>query len=449
MSSIDLIRMGLKNLWRRKLRTILTILGVIIGTASILTMLSLGIGMQESFKKEISKMGSLNIINIDSFGPMMEGPMPPTSKKNITLDDKTLKIIESWDGVEAVTPLLDTGVKCISGKYQSFISIIGIRTDTMEAFGFKAEEGRLLGREDSLDIVFGKYISSNFYNPKSRGSYMARPGEPGPVDLMKDRLSITFDMSYGENLPDSGQNKKPAKLYKVRTAGILAESMSEKDYSAYMNIESLKKLIKENSKAAGDKNQPMVKSQGQQGYNRAMIKVKEIKNVKKIQNRIKDMGFGAYSIADMLDSVQKTSNSLQAILGGIGAVSMLVAAIGISNTMIMSIYERTREIGVMKVLGASFSDIRRLFLLEAGMIGFVGGITGFLFSLAASYTLNTVGISFMNFLGPVSEGSKISVIPLWLALYAILFATLVGLVSGFYPARRAMKLSAIEAIRTE
>jgi len=446
MSNIDLIRMAFKNLFRRKLRTILTTLGVVIGSAAIITMLSLGIGLKESYMKEIEMMGSLNIINVDNYG-YIYNDMGYSGNKSVKLDDKVIKQIENWEGVEAVTPLMDVSVKCISGKYVSYLSLIGIRPETMEAFGFEVEEGRLLTSQDKLDIVFGKYVGNSFYNPKSRMNYMYYDGS-SPVDLMHDKFTISFDMSYGEKVPDGEQNKRPPKVYKIHSVGLLKESMSEKDYNAYINIDSLKSLVAENNRRGGDNGQTMLGST-QQGYSRAMVKVKDIKNVMKIQDKIKEMGFGAYSIADILESVQKTTNSLQAILGGIAAVSMLVAAIGIGNTMVMSIYERTREIGVMKVLGASISDIRRLFLLEAGIIGLFGGVVGFLFSLGVSYLLNTVGLSFMNFMGPVTEGSRISVIPLWLALYTILFATMIGILSGFYPARRAMKLSAIEAIKME
>lgn len=443
MSSFDLIRMAFKNLFRRKLRTILTTLGVVIGSAAIITMLSLGIGLQESYMKEIEMMGSLNIINVDNYGYMFDDM--GSSRNKLKLDDKVIKQIEDWEGVEAVTPLLEATVKCISGKYVSYLSLIGIRPETMKAFGFEVEEGRLLTNQDKLEIVFGKYVGNNFYNPKSRNNYMYFD-QSSPVDLMNDRLTMSFDLSYGEKIPGGEENKRPPKVYKIQAAGLLKESMSEKDYGSYMNLDSLKSLLAENSRANGERPQSVSSSQE---YYRAMVKVKDIKNVMKIQDKIKEMGFGAYSIADILESVQKTANSLQAILGGIAAVSMLVAAIGIGNTMVMSIYERTREIGVMKVLGASLSDIRRLFLLEAGIIGLFGGTVGFLFSLGVSYLLNTVGLSFMNFMGPVTEGSKISVIPIWLAIYTILFATMVGVISGLYPARRAMKLSAIEAIKIE
>ncbi len=135
--------------------------------------------------------------------------------------------------------------------------------------------------------------------------------------------------------------------------------------------------------------------------------------------------------------------TIQAVLGGIGAVSLFVAAIGITNTMMMSIYERTKEIGVMKVLGCDLRNIRTLFLMEAGFIGLIGGIIG----LVLSFTISAV----MNKLAQASEEymNGISYIPLWLSGLSLIFAILVGMIAGFFPARRAMKLSPLAAIRNE
>jgi putative ABC transport system permease protein len=181
-------------------------------------------------------------------------------------------------------------------------------------------------------------------------------------------------------------------------------------------------------------------------YDNIKVKVTNLEDAQTIQKQIQSQGYQASSLTDMLESMKKTSRTIQAILGGIGAVSLLVAAIGIANTMIMSIYERTREIGIIKVLGAEVADIKRLFLLEAGMIGLGGGILGIIFSYAGSLLLNKVGASFM---ANMSGGSNISIINPQLAIGALLFSTLIGLISGYAPARRAMNLSVLEAIRNE
>jgi len=187
------------------------------------------------------------------------------------------------------------------------------------------------------------------------------------------------------------------------------------------------------------------------GYWQVKVKVKDMKDVERVQEEIKNMGYGTYSLLDILKSMQDTAATMQTVLGGIGAISLLIAAIGITNTMVMSIYERTREIGVMKVLGCMLGDIRNLFLFEAALIGFIGGLLGIGFSYGASVLLNRYAGGLFGggyYYGDPSD-SIVSLIPPWLALAALVFATMVGIISGFMPARRAMKLSALEAIKTE
>ena len=159
-----------------------------------------------------------------------------------------------------------------------------------------------------------------------------------------------------------------------------------------------------------------------------------------------DLGYETYSNAEWVESEQRTLGYVQAVLGGIGAVSLFVAAIGITNTMMMSIYERTKEIGVMKVLGCDLRNIRSLFLMEAGFIGFIGGVIGLVLSFIISFVINRIagaaGEEMMDMAG-------ISYIPLWLVILSLFFAVLVGMMAGFFPARRAMKLSPLAAIRNE
>ena len=142
------------------------------------------------------------------------------------------------------------------------------------------------------------------------------------------------------------------------------------------------------------------------------------------------------------DELKKETRIIEMILGGLGGIAMLVSAISIANTMTMAIYERTKEIGVMKVLGCELRDIKNMFLSEAAFIGFLGGATGLSISLAISKLLNTIAGSMMG-------GTKMSVIPPWLAIFSLCFATLVGIISGYIPAVRAVKITALSAIRHE
>jgi len=445
MNKLDLINMSFRNLWRRKTRTILTILGVVIGTASIVIMLSLGIAMDKSFQEQLSRMGSLNIIEVHNAG--WYDPGGSQNAPETKLDDQAVSTLEKIPGVSAVMPVKNLYVKMEAGKMLGYVNVIGIKPENMPAFDFVAEEGRLLLDTDKEALVFGKNVAYDFYNPRLRGRdfYGRREGSP-QVDLLNAKLILTTDMSYGERQRNQAESEdnRPPKTYSVKGVGILKESNSEKDYSAYMNLSSLQKIIEEDRRNNRDRNGRNSGNDDQ--YESIKVKVKDIEQVEKVQETIKAMGFQTYSLTDMVKSMQETSRKIQAILGGIGAVSLLVAAIGITNTMIMSIYERTREIGVMKVLGADLADIKRLFLLEAGMIGFVGGVIGLVFSYAISMFLNRISQGYMR--GMESE-IGISVISIELALGALAFATLVGIIAGYSPARRAMRLSALEAIRNE
>ncbi len=436
MNNVDLFRMGIKNLWRRKLRTFLTILGVIIGTSSIIVMLSLGFGLSKSSEEQIAQWGSLTTINVHKkWGD--EGTTP--GKKMPELDDQAVMEFKTLKNVEAVSPTLETYGAIINGRYISNTPIKGIDPESMEAFGFEAAEGRLLNNSDELTIVFGSGMVDSFHDPK------ARVWREPKINLMRDRMTLTLDPNYGYSMP--GENKINYKEYKIKVAGVLTEGNWETSYGIYMPLAEVQKLIQDKEKAENQKSQPGRKKQ--KSYDQVNVKVNDAKNVQDIQSTIKDMGFEAYSWNDQLEYVKKQAALIQAVLGGIGAVSLLVAAIGITNTMIMSIYERTKEIGIMKVIGASLKDIKRLFLFESALIGFSGGVLGVGFSYLLSFIINKLaGPSFSDAIGAYGA-TKISIIPFWLALAAMAFSGFIGIVSGYFPARRAMNLSALEAIRSE
>ena len=447
MSSVDLVVMTFRNLLRRKVRTMLTVTGVVIGTASIIIMVSIGVGMNEGFKEELSRMGSLNIINVRSpsdgmyMQPGQGEGMGRDKIKQQQLDDQAVALFSKIPEVEAVIPFIEVSGKLVSGKYLAYVQIQGIDPDQMDELNLTAGEGRLLQGNDNLNLLFGAEIPNFFHNPRVRNY------APAKIDLMKDKLTLSLDMSYGESYGDSGsgdgKSRKPL-ASNMKGVGILEGGSFENDYNVFMPQEPLKKMIRDHNR--GKKPSEAIKLDG---YSKILVKVKNINDVQRVQQQIKDEGFYADSLTDILESMQKTAAGIQKVLGAIGAVSLLVAAIGITNTMVMSIYERTREIGVMKVIGASLGDIRRLFLFESGVIGFLGGVIGVAFSYGVSYLLNTTGFVLFDTGGMQGGPGKTSIIPLWLAASALAFTSLIGLISGYYPAGRAMKLSALEALKKE
>lgn len=470
MTSFDLISMAVRNLWKRKLRTFLTVLGVIIGTAAIIVMVSLGIGMNETFEAQLSARGNLRVITVNSSGGgysnygggmIISGRSSgSTRNKNTTLDDKAVNTFKKIQGVEAVTPTLRGYFRFLVDRYVADVSVTGVDPTNMEAFGYKSLEGRLLTETDEMSVVYGQYAFENrFQDPKL--SWRIRWERLPKIDnIMQQKMQITYDRSYGEKqntnpLADTTeQNKqKPAKVYKVNVVGSLAGE-NENAYTVFMPINQVQKLLKEQQKFQNERNKQYgygssSGSSAKQEYDSILVKCYNMEDVQTIQDQIKELGFQAYSLTDDLEAQKQTSRSMQALLGAIGAVSLLVAAIGITNTMVMSIYERTKEIGVMKVIGASIKDIKRLFLVEAALIGLLGGIFGVGVSLAISHIINSTGIQFLGMMNYGGVESKISSIPIWLNLSALGFSALVGIISGYFPARRAMNLSAISAIHTE
>ena len=179
------------------------------------------------------------------------------------------------------------------------------------------------------------------------------------------------------------------------------------------------------------------------GYQEVYVKVDEVDNVSDVESWIKDQGYETYSMTQIREDMQAQVAKSQMILGGTAAVALLVAALNIANTMTMAIYERTKEIGVMKVLGCKMSKIGAMFLTEAGIIGLGGGILGLSISYILSWVINTVIAA--NGAGETFR----SVIPFYLAMGALVFSILVGVLAGLYPSQRAMRLSALAAIRNE
>ena len=429
MSPMDMVIMAAKNLWKRKLRTLLTVLGVVIGTASIVVMMSIGIGLNESYTKELEQWGSLQIIEVYNYNWDNSGG-------DVKLDDKAVENFEAIEGVEAVAPMVETyGLIVANNRFVSDVNLRGMDPSLMEEFGYTVSEGRLLQEGDKMQVVLGAYTKDNFRNPKLSWQASMNAGPP-EVDLFGDRMVFTTDYSFGTKYAD-----KSIKSQRIEVVGVM-DGSNQNAYYTVMPIDQVIK-IKEEQARRDRENVGSSSSQKEDKYSTILVKVDNTDNVMDVQNAIKDMGYTAYSLADSLESINEMTNMIKLVLGAIGAVSMLVAAISISNTMIMAIYERTKEIGIMKVIGAKVMDIERLFLTEAAFIGFCGGAVGivlsYLISFGINYVIKTSGQSAYN----------ISSIPLWLSGVALLFATLVGILAGYLPAKRATKVSALTAIRTE
>ncbi len=463
----DLLGMSISSLWRRKLRTILTILGVVIGTASIVVMISLGLGLDKAQMAQIEQYGGLTTINVrgnegGSSGYYMGGGVSVAvedvgssdSSEPTRLDDAAIEVLSQIENVESVAPMLQTYVIGRQGIYEGQFNLIGTTVEALENMHLELTEGSSLPTsETELKILYGNtVVSDNFYNSRNNEYYWENGNMPD-VDLVNDPLFLIFDSDAYWNskwggTDENGNPYKAPKKYVVESCGVMAggpEDYSSSSYNAYCNVEALKVQLKKIFKGRVIPGQPQTKAgkpYKEIYYNQAEVKVTDMKYMEEVQEIIRGMGYYADSNIEWITQMRESSRSVQAALGGIGAVSLFVAAIGIANTMMMSIYERTKEIGVIKVLGCELPNIRNMFLAEAAFIGLIGGAIGLVLSYIISAVINMVTKGMMYETG-------VSYIPVWLTLTALLFAMIVGMVSGLFPALRAMRLSPLAAIRNE
>lgn len=447
MKLLDIVRLIFGNLNRRKGRVALTAVGVVIGTAAVVILVSLAIGLQKNANEQLYGIGDLTQIQVSpaygeggvvkipglgsgggSSASSGSGPQAPKLLTNRALDD-----LRAIPGVVAVIPrdYMMGGLTIKYHRLEAGANIIGIGTDDLGGLGMEAMQGGVeLARGT---VIIGPMVASNFYDPNQR------PGQQAPAvpDLYDQQLTFVF-IKYDLN----GNEIRKNLTYRV--AGVLAQTQGESDWSIYMRLDELKAL---NEWAMGRRI-----NYNKDGYSLVIVKVDSVDHVLDVNDQITAMGFQAYTPQSFVQGINNFYLVLQVIFGGVGAIALLVAAIGIANTMAMAILERTREIGLMKAVGATNRDVLSIFLGEAAGIGFLGGLGGVLIGWLAGQGINVIALVYMAQQSASQGGMPPSVAvstPAWLPVFALVFATLIGLVSGLYPALRAATLVPVQALKYE
>lgn len=449
MKLFDLIRLVLGNLNRRKGRVALTAIGVVIGTAAVVVLVSLAIGLQKNANEQLFGIGDLTQIQV-SPGYSMEGQgvggggvivEVPVSVVGggqggpgggaILLTNDALETLRSIPGVVAVIPrdYFYGGILIKHNRLEGGGNVIGVGTRNLADLGLQAGQGDLdLSRGT---VIVGSQIANNFYNPHLRPGQVAQ----APPDLYDQNLSFIF-------LKWDDQGNEIRKTVPLRVVGILTDTLGESDWSIYMNLDDLKAY---NEWTTGTRI-----NYNKTGYNQVVVNVDNVDHVLDVNDQITALGFQAYTPLSFVQGINNFYQILQVIFGGVGAIALLVAAIGIANTMAMAILERTREIGLMKAIGATNRDVLSIFLGEAAGIGFAGGLGGVLIGWLSGQALNVVAIVYLSGQASSQGGVPPSLAvytPAWLTIFALLFSTLIGLVSGLYPALRAANLVPVEALK--
>ncbi len=440
MNLFTLTPLIFENLSRRKGRVVLTAIGVLIGTAAVVVLVSLGIGLQRSATANLYGIGDLTVIQVypgfggeqaysDPVGP----PSPGVPSQTTLITDKSLADFAAMPGVVAVVPrdFLMGEARFKLERLEAYAGPLGMGLEDLTQLGWTPEQGELVLERGT--VVVGAMYANNFIDPNPRPNQEP----PAPPDLLGKTLKLTL-IKY------DADGVEIRKSYPVKVAGVIAARADETDWGHFMSLED---VITYNEWFSGRRI-----NRAQVGYGSAMVKVGDPQETMAVYERIVGQGYQAYTPQDSLQGINSFYLVMQITFGGVGAIALLVAAIGIANTMTMAILERTREIGLIKAVGATNSDVLAIFLGESAGIGLLGGLGGILFGWSAGQVVNVLAMVYTA--GQWSEQGgpppNFSVVtPAWLLGFALVFATLLGLVSGIYPALRAAMLPPVVALKYE
>lgn len=434
MKFTEIFKLSMNGLTHRGLRSWLTILGIIVGVAAVIAMLSIGEGMSQSMESQMSGLGA-DVLTVstgsfrasgpesgfrDRFQPGTSGDFPgsfgqTTETESPTLTDTDILAISTAEGVETVTGILSSRAEIQYLSQSATVSVEGIDPDAWNKMTTsELSSGRFLETGDGTNILIGNNIANG-----------------------------TFDYNLTVNM----QIRVESKTFTI--VGILKESgtgsFGGDDRTIFMTLDAARNIITDI-----DNNE----------YSSIQVKVTDTNAIDQIIENINQVlytsrqvtedtkDFTVTSSTSMIETIQSTMETLTFFLTGIAAISLLVGAIGIANTMFMSVMERTRLIGILKSIGTKNSEILKLFLTESGIIGFMGGLLGVFLGFIVVGIISEIGFNIMG-MGRMGTNTSMAVVTPELIIFALLFSTIIGIVSGLIPARKASKLQVVEAMRSE
>ncbi len=464
-----MILMGLGNLFRSKLRTFLTLLGVIVGIGALASMLSFGAGIRKNITDAFTRNDLFTSLTVFpqplDIQAMASGQMPDPAalaeKKTRPLNDSLIEAIREMPGVVVVTPdrsfparlrfrgqESEAQVQIIPASLSAYspfnelqagvfyandtASGLVIREDELDDLKIRLENGQALSRADSLagytllpaDSIVGSRIElvTMVVDPSS---IRLNPFMAGPVsgkDLLKEERT---------RIPVLGIMKRQEMMGYNRFRGHVMISPGQADRIPRVGFENVWELL-----GARD---------DQAAYATLYVRVRDMQSTTPVKDSLEHMGYGVFSMNDQLAEFKQEFLIFQSLLGAIGFIALFVAALGIINTMVMSILERIREIGIMKSIGASDRSILWIFFTEAGVIGFFGGI----FGLALGWGVTRVANLIIQAQMVIEEGRSVDLFyfPWWLLAGSLAFSILVSLAAGLFPAIRASRVDPVKALR--
>lgn len=403
------------NLKRRKLRSVLTIGGMAVGIALIVFLVSIGFGLQQLVRNQITSVEALTILDVSKGESTL-----------LELNDDVVDSFKTIDKVKDVSPSLSLSGQVTNGESVTDVAIYGTDPAFLSFEGVKINVGDGFTGENNPEIVVTKTALNLI-------------GFSTPPEAISQKLDLR--LLVPKAIEGSIEEELVSTDVQVTVVGVIND---DKELSlSYVPLEYLKGLGYK-----PDYNTARVKVDDQStDYNVARIKVEDEAALPFVRQQIESMGYQVDSVADTVGQIDKIFVVFQVIVSGFGAIAMFVAAIGALNTLTVSLLERTREIGLMKTLGATAGDIYRLFLVEAIVIGMTGGLVGIALGWVMGRGVNTLINYLANRLG--GDSVEIFYTPLTFVFLVIGIIFLISIFTGVYPARRAAKINALDALRYE
>ncbi len=501
MSFFDILHLALRNLRQAKLRFFLTTMGVIVGVAVIVTMVSFGLGLQQNMLSRFRALDLFNELRVfgknvfsmavagvdpklkrdENPGERRGGGFRPDKRPTRILDDAALAEIASIPGVAYVEPDIGftTFVRANGRVVPLTVNGVSVPNASSRFKNFLA--GQMISRPDADEVVINEVSAETFGYEKpsdavgqtieflapaneKRNSSTGEKQTQSDEDTKgnKDRGGMNFfGIPLEEDAEEAATNSLVAHTFRI--SGVLDSKPKDgagqggriglmSGASVYAPLLAARQWTIDHRNPMGEVALRLARQSGQlgqgqtEGYFSAVVRVHDPVALTAVRKRLTELGFGSFSIVDELDQIRTVFLILDSVLGLLGGISLLVASFGIANTMIMSILERTREIGIMKAIGAEDREIKLIFFVEAAVIGLCGGVIGSVLAwgidgianrLAYRFILKPQGATFVDFFS----------LPPWLSASAILFALVISVLAALYPAARAARIDPVRALR--
>ena len=423
----DLLGLAWRNMQQARLRLMMTAFGVLVGTAVVVLLVALTNGLQQVAE---SSVGSNAIFTEVTVYPSALSTFEQTRP---SLDETVLATIRELDGVLVAVPLvlLNRRAEFLSGRFSNYADLYGIAAADISFLNLPVESGELTVPETGT-IILGAAVPQFFLDPQA-ASY-----EPQSINVYTDSLELRLQRFDAQE-----------RFIALQPMAVLAEGTSRFDNSVFMPLED---VLAFNDWITDDDNEPA------DVYNQILIRTTDRTQTRSVSDAVQAMGFQTDDVVEFLDEVNSFFVSMRLVLSLTGGIALLVAAFVVANTMMMSVVERTSEIGLMKAIGARNRDVLTIFLLEAGLVGFGGGVAGIVTALLLGNMINQAllnqqtvesggQLGFLPVNTAMIQGGELIVIPPSLVFFAVLLATLVGLLAGFFPAWRAARMTPVHALR--